>query len=100
MKEQNQKSESLVTLIAAAIKKNAELPSSVNFIFEKMQLIVEEVYKLKQHSANITALVNQHSEILKNVVEIQEYILSNLQDAKKVDLETHRIDRKKLNKLN
>lgn len=100
MKEQNSKSESLIAIIASAIKKNAELPSSVNFILEKMQLIVDEVYKLKQHFASITLLVNQHSEILKNVVEIQEYILNNLHDKKKIDLDSGRVDQKKLNKLN
>lgn len=100
MKEQNQKSENLISLIASAIRKNAELPVSVQFLVEKFQLIADELIKMKQHARNVTDMLNRHSEILKNVVEVQEYILNDMNVSRKSDVDIAKIGRDKLNKLN
>lgn len=99
-KQPQQKSEGLFSLIASAIKRNAEIPANFSLIAETLKTLAGELYKLKQNAATVSVLVNQHSEILKNIVDVQDYILNNMHEAHNRDPEAMRISRDKLNKLN
>lgn len=101
MKEQNQhRSESLFSLVASAIKRNAELPENLNLIANTLKTLAEELYKLKQHAATAATLINQHSEVLKNIVEVQDYILNNMHSHRSTETESVKVSKNKLDKLN